>query len=475
MKNNYISIFSLSYLILPLLIFYFGWLKLPFAIIASIITIFSGYKIYKSLNDESFKVDKKIVYKIISLILIVLWVYLSGIGGYAYQRWDFFVRNPIFNDLIKSDWPLTINLSTNSTELQQLTGSGSVAFIYYFSWWLPVCLIAKIYNLSNGVANFLLFLHAIIGIVLILHEMNKYLKKYSYTAIILLILFSGLDMLMYYFLRGTSLWWGSILQFNSNTTMLLNRFNQVIPLWLITILLLRLKDEKSSLSLCALSLAYSPWAAFNMAFIAICIVLKNIKKIKNVISTQSVLMPVLMLIVYGSFYLVHNGDVSFRLQFYPIQQILFLITQCGIFFIFIHKDRKEYKYYYVTLIYLILVTFVYSTPYFNNFIMCAAMSSLFMLMIYIIQYFEKYNHRSENKDKYLLYIIISLCSISAVSEFGISIEHLNKSNIVFDPIVSFQNNNKNDDYTLGLYKIAQNQFFGYDYQEKWFFKYIGKE
>ena len=99
--RNHLSVLSIIYLTLPLICFFFGWLKLPIAIMSSIVVFYSSYKIYFSLHKNKLKkINKKqILFWIFAIVLIIVWVYLSGIGGFRYQRRDFFVRNPIYHDM----------------------------------------------------------------------------------------------------------------------------------------------------------------------------------------------------------------------------------------------------------------------------------------------------------------------------------------------------------------------------------------
>ena len=106
--NNIMNILSIFYLTFPIIIFSFYWLKLPIAIIFSATIIFFSYSLYKNISNNILDDNKKkiIIYWLICIIIVLVWVYLSGIGSYSYQRYDFFVRNPIFNDLNSYEWPI---------------------------------------------------------------------------------------------------------------------------------------------------------------------------------------------------------------------------------------------------------------------------------------------------------------------------------------------------------------------------------
>ena len=81
---------SLTYLILPIYIFLFGWLKAVYAFIFSLFFIYLAYRLLNSFSDEVFLFKKKdIIYWFLVIIILFIWVYYSGIGGFAYQNDDF--------------------------------------------------------------------------------------------------------------------------------------------------------------------------------------------------------------------------------------------------------------------------------------------------------------------------------------------------------------------------------------------------
>lgn len=88
------------------------------------------------------------------LTILGIWVYLSEIGGYVFQNDDYWARNPIFHDLSTYPWLVYYDLSTQSEIVQLACGNEQIAISYYFAWWLPVCLTAKLFGLSYGIKNF---------------------------------------------------------------------------------------------------------------------------------------------------------------------------------------------------------------------------------------------------------------------------------------------------------------------------------
>ena len=144
---------GLTYLFLPILVFFNTFLNL-WGILFSIVFVYFFFKLYLSLIKKKINLfDKKtIVYWIIAIVLIMAWVYLSGIGGFAYQNDDFWARNAIYRDLINYDWPVIYDLSLEPDYVINLLGTDKVAFSYYYIFWLPIALFSKIFNLSWSVS-----------------------------------------------------------------------------------------------------------------------------------------------------------------------------------------------------------------------------------------------------------------------------------------------------------------------------------
>ena len=97
-----IVIASLIYITLPIVVFFIGWLKKYISIPLCILLIYSILLFIKStksqLSEKFITLDKKII--IFILLILLLWVYLSGIGGFWVQRWDQNARNTVLRDLI---------------------------------------------------------------------------------------------------------------------------------------------------------------------------------------------------------------------------------------------------------------------------------------------------------------------------------------------------------------------------------------
>jgi hypothetical protein len=246
---------SILYLVLPFLIFLFGWIRLIIALPLSLILLFALYKLLNAnyqlptSNTQSptpnlLPLSSTSIYW---LVITVLWLLISGIGGYAFQNWDHNWRNVVFRDLMNFDWPVYY-AQPESGPVKML--------IYYVGFWLPAALIAKFTNWQ--IANFALFIWSLLGLLLVTHHLASTLKTSPFKATLLLILFSGLDALgVWLFPKDyptllppiTHLeTWAGNLQYSSFTTQLFWVFNQAIPAWLVISVIARSEATKQSRS-----------------------------------------------------------------------------------------------------------------------------------------------------------------------------------------------------------------------------------
>ncbi len=224
------------YLTLPFIIFCMGWLRLSIAIPVTALILWILWQLLKQAPnfDFQFPNSKSAFYL---LLLTVLWVFLSGVGGYTFQNWDHHWRNAVLRDLITYNWPVIYS----SPEKGPVT-----MLVYYVGYWLPAALTGKIFGWQ--VANFVLFLWTWLGVLLTVLHLNIKLKTSFIKTALLLIFFSGLDALGVLLFAGDypTLWppiqhleiWSGNLQYSSFTTQLFWVFNQVIPAWLCIALIL---------------------------------------------------------------------------------------------------------------------------------------------------------------------------------------------------------------------------------------------
>lgn len=277
---------AVLYVVSPIMIFLLGWVKKPIAVLGCILCIYFQAKLIKELSNgytEDIKTQRGRLFWVISCLVLVLWVLFSGIGGFSYQTGDFFVRNPMFHDLLDHPWPIYFNLSEQPPLVHEVIGSvheDTATYVYYFAWWLPVAAFTKLFHVAAAVSDVLLFVWALLGVFLTFYCLVRYFKTYSYWILSAFVLFGGMDFAIYVFTRlefpnkGHVEWWAGYFQYSASSSQLYWVFNQSIPIWLILSLLLLTYKEKQRLGLCSLAFAYSPFATIGIVPIAVASCLK---------------------------------------------------------------------------------------------------------------------------------------------------------------------------------------------------------
>lgn len=495
-SDKAIVLLSLLYIIIPICFFLIGWLKIPLAIVLCILFVFFIYKLYHHICDTPIVLINKSTkkYWIVTSSVCAFWVYLSGIGGFCYQNGDFWARNPVFFDLSTYSWPIIYNLSAESDFVQRIVGSGNVAFVYYYTWWLPVAGVSKLLHLGKFSKDFLLLCWALLGILLIVYCINRLIGRCSYVTTVMLIGFSGLDAVVPFLKNGRLSmidhiegWAHYYFQYTSNTTQLFWVFNQSIPIWLIVGVLLQLKDNKYIAAVSSLVFAYSPWAVFGMVPIAVAGTFKQNNKVKEKITSFlnifNISVPLVMLLIYGLFYM--SGDGSTEALGFKIFEltnkrtllcnyIVFVFLEAGIYFCVMGQSIQKYKYYLTVLWELMLIP-LFSVLNINfNFYMRASIPALFLLMTFVIRFFTS---QSQKEAAIRTKLLIAVCIIGMYTPFV----EINRSltatlsgdddSLRKEHVYSFGNIQTNDELVI---ELTKEQFFAYDYENSLFFKYLAK-
>ena len=252
-SSIWVDILIYVYMVLPTLIFIIGWLKWYWALIFSVLISFACIKGFRnSIIGKCLTINKSDAKTLVkAFFLIVIWVYLSGIGGWCYQNGDHQVRNAIFRALVEYDWPV-------------ISYIGDRGLIYYIGFWLPAACIGKIFGLEVGYAAQVIW--AVFGVFIVYYLICIYRKKVDLLPMLFLIFFSGLDYIGTWILgeEGIDLklalhleWWAIDFQFTSMTSQLFWVFNQALPAWVATIMILVQKDCKNILFILSLAMLSS--------------------------------------------------------------------------------------------------------------------------------------------------------------------------------------------------------------------------
>lgn len=260
---------SVLYLLIPFLIFCLGYLRTYISVSITIVYLWLIIKIWKAAgyNNQFIQISRRNL--IFTLLIVLVWVALSGIGGFTFQNIDFHTRNAVFRDLINFPWP--VKYYTNPTD-----PSIPYNLIYYTGFWLPAALVGKIAGWLA--ANIALYIWTVLGIILTILLLGTKIKLTPLYLILILIFFSGMDalgsLIRIIAVPGTNNflwppifhleWWMPSFQYSSFTTQLFWVFNQAIPTWLCMALLITTDDRKIILMVWSLCCFFAPLPALGM-------------------------------------------------------------------------------------------------------------------------------------------------------------------------------------------------------------------
>lgn len=396
---NWLVAIAYLYMLIPTLIFFFGWLKVLFAIPFSALLICGFVLILKTeyKEREYFQID---LFALLLLLIVAgIWVYTSGVGGFWQQRADWHWRNAVLRDLIDYSWPVVYPETGN-------------ALVYYFNFFLPPALIGKLFGWDT--ANIFICFFTWVGVCISMLLLCKILKIFKIkAALILAIIF-----VVWYGMEGVRQTLFDLLglngiigyQYSSNNTLLQWVTNQTIVPWIAVPLFLDKKKISTYifLGMCVLTSAPFPFVGI-FVFLAVdgiyqfCtnyrrnvkIWLHDFLSIPNLCALSS-------LIVYLPFYSCNtasNGSSGIGgfglyvpLSLFNMKNFVslssFLLFNFIIYAVLIYKENKRDHIYWIMNISLLLIP-IFRLGTSNDFGMRVCIPSQFVLMIYTIKFFLK--------------------------------------------------------------------------------------
>ena len=502
MKSNTYNFTSYLYLSLPLMIFVIGFLKpyigIPFALFAAY-AVWSAYKKAGDMSVISINLRSHVYLAIAALALC----YLSGVGAFYTQTGDYLVKNALLRDLCDTSWPMIMDLSKQPDNIQDIIGSDKVAFVYYLFFYLPAAVCGKIGG--EMVARIVFLLWSAIGLYLmfvgtanyILKEKESRMKKVL-CFLLLFFLFGGLDIIgalrtvnfhdkydlfIRYPITGfCETWcmpyfrlWGAHIHDLSFV------FNQCIPAWLMTILIMRRTNNSSLFFIYSFTLLYSPWAAIGLfPIVGLLWLFDNAKgfmsktEFFSTFSLPNFIFPILLLVIVGGYYASNASSTGTQGWFFSFMTIgqfivyypLFIIIEIGIYLLLLWKQIKVNKTLMFSFIILLLLPFYHITPG-NDLLMRAAIPALYIVFVYWAKYVLDYWY----KKKVLLATVLFFTSFSSTHTIIESITPIIKEKQIriIDPIVSFHSIQSPEHADM-----CDFQFFAHNYKDSFFFKYLAK-
>lgn len=127
---------AVAYMALPTILFLLGWVRPLFSAPAAAAVAAAAVLLGATIPAPTLHFTRRqMAIYLCVLALSLLWLLAGGMTGITSQHADFVVRNPIYETLIRCDWPLV--------------DAGDSHFIYYLAFWLPPALACKCFSCSD--------------------------------------------------------------------------------------------------------------------------------------------------------------------------------------------------------------------------------------------------------------------------------------------------------------------------------------
>lgn len=444
MKFNLIRI-GFLYLVIPFLIFSIGFLRPLVSIPLLVISLWIGKVVWDFTKEEAeIKVQAR-WHLLVGILLVIFWVLLSGVGGIAFQNFDFHGRNAIFRDLVNLNWPVHYSFAQNPKDF---------ALVYYIGFWLPAAVIGKAFGWTA--ANIALFLWVGFGLYITTLLISQLTKLNLTKSILLMIFFSGMDIFGVIILSLTNPfysypglwppiqhleWWTNNFQLSSFTTQLFWVFNQAIPAWICTASIVSLKKQKLIPIFLALCAFFSPFPAIGLALISVVLVLEKslielspdgfskpilefcrnlTQKIRSFISWEIIIYSLVVFTISYLYFTANSSSGNGNLQNLNLYQILIFIIFAIVEWLFLWlillkgHERQPIRYIVAVILLLSPLVRIAGTDIFSS---RATIPALILLLIWTGQALAEAN----TKKKIILIAIITIGAFTPIYEINRSL------------------------------------------------------
>jgi len=386
LRRAWLQRITYLYLTVPVVLFCTGWLRLFIGSAISFVILLAVRQVWRTADEA----DEAISARALPSIVLIsgVWVFLSGVGGYAFQNWDHHWRNAVFHDLITYNWPV----------IYSLPETGPIRMlVYYVGYWLPAAAIGKVFGWEA--ANAALFLWTWLGVTLVgLHLTQRFSSMWR--AMLLLVFFSGLDavgVLLFSQEAYPILWppishleiWAEGLQYSSFTTQLFWVFNQAVPAWLCAVILLDRGSGKHAPLAWSLCLFFAPLAAAGFIPFVIIAMLASAREhgrpfaqALREIAGPSALAASLIASATLIYFAANSAGQNRAWQgLDPLLWITFFLLEGGILWLLLLPQHRQDPRWYAVGLLLMLIPFVQLGSG-GDFVMRASIPALLYLMVW---------------------------------------------------------------------------------------------
>lgn len=449
-----VGLYFLSSIFLLLLFWFKFYISIP--IIGIMIYIF--YKFYSNksyLKEEEYKNLFNLKKWVILIVLVVIFSFLSGAGGYFYQNWDYNARNAVLNDLIEYKWPVVYNYNLVDSKIM---GFNKGILSYYFTYWLPAAGIGKIFGYQC--ANVFMLFYQILGLLLFFYFLARYFRKINIRYFFIFFSFSGADIIgrfIFSCINGNPIdvmsfigtmhidTFGEYFCFSSFVTQVFWVFNQAIPAFIITLLMLNEKNYSNIGIFMLLLLPFAPFPAVGLLYLIIIFTLFgfecrekfNLFRVKELFSIQNLLCFVSVLPIILLFFMNAGGHNSGLIFFREgiqgnilnimVKYLILMILEVYIYILLV-SNKTNCKLLLLVGLFLSIIPFYYigiGLDFCNR----VSIPLLIIVLLYVIKYLNmKESFSNKNLVKSIcLIIFLIISSITGMNEIRRSI-YMTKDN-----------------------------------------------
>ncbi|MCR4739680.1 MAG: hypothetical protein K5886_05380 [Lachnospiraceae bacterium] len=499
-----LTILSLVYLYLPMIIFLSGWTKAAVCLMAllSIGYAFTGVYGYARRKDMERQLIKPDPFVTVFAMLLFLWVgYYAGWGRWVDQAPDWLKHNAVLCDLVYKSWPVYYH---NGNERSML--------VYYIAQYMVPAAVGKLFHsvraaeimmyIWNETGLFLAFIH-MINLIKARHHVMQFITAVAaaFFSIPLWISEYVLRMVSDFNRVGEGFWFfwdvDILVQYSSNFTLLRWVVPQVIPCWIILALFLESRDAIEFHAMMVL-----PGLLFgSLSFLGIIPIViagdtetlckgRDIKKaLRKIFSIENLLVMLTLGVIfglyfYGNVFSAKPAPMSFSLIPYGpkiIVYFVFVFVNIFVYAVILWKDNRRDTVFLTTVVLLMLLP-LFKMGVNNDLVMRMSIPGLFILMILVLRFINSHLTATDISTDNSLFMRISRLIVIIFFITGMFYPFRELSDVIKESEKGV-NGHGNEWTTLEVYAnryLVENDdvkfnYYAYDAQSNLFCRYIARK
>jgi hypothetical protein len=422
----------LIYLTLPVAMFAATWIRPVVGIPVLIVLVLSIVFQAKRERLDSTRIFHSAAETLLLLGAAMVWVGLSGAGGFGAQNVDYIKHTKILRDLVAESWPVVYE-----------TGGATGTLVYYFAWYLPPAAIGKLFGWPA--AQTAQYWWSVLGVFLTLAYVTSVVRgRWSaWFAITLFTLLSGMDAVAQLTVgplpSGTAhietFDSGRLLQYSSNTTALFWVPHQAIFAWLASAFILSsIPNQRvgSVFFVAALGALWSPFCMLGLLPVILALLLtvpwRKFLTFEN-LAGASVTLLILVPFIASNRFDIPRGPLWQMVNVFDVWPgiVVFYLTEFVVLVWFLGRPQQigEFRAVWWSAIISLALFPLYQVGQFSDLTMRASLPALFILWIYVL---EKLASRPWNFPHFKpVYFILILGAFTPVYEISRSLKHWRRS------------------------------------------------